>query len=249
MLASHPPVTDLDSLRRRVRMLERPAARMSQVAGFGVDAIDSHLPDGGLACGALHEVEGGGVDAIPGACAALFAAGILARLTRTVLWCAATDDLFAPGLACAGLHPDRVIHARAADEPGVLLVMEEALRHPGLCAVVGELWRLPMTASRRLVLAAEKSGVMAVALRRRREGRPEETGLTAAATRWRVTPVPSAPLPVPGLGRARWQVDLTRCRGAEARTWIMEACDAQGRLSLPADLADRPAAQAGRYAA
>ena len=249
MLSPQPLVTDLDSLRRRVRMLERPAARSARTVGFGVPEIDAHLPEGGLACGALHEVEGGGVDAVPGACAALFAAGILARLTRTVLWCAATDDLFAPGLACAGLHPDQVIHARAADEQGVLLVMEEALRHQGLSAVVGELWRLPMTASRRLVLAAEKSGVMAIAVRRRREGRPEETGLTASATRWRVTPVPSAPLPVAGLGRARWQVDLTRCRGAETRTWIMEACDAQGRLSLPAELAHRPAAQAGRPAA
>ena len=249
MPATHPPVTDLDSLRRRVRMLERPAARPAQVAGFGVPEIDTHLPEGGLACGTLHEVEGGGADAVPAACAALFAAGILARMDRSVLWCAATDDLFAPGLACAGLHPDRVIHARAADEQSVLLVMEEALRHQGLCGVVGELWRLPMTASRRLVLAAEKSGVMAIALRRRREGRAEETGLTAAATRWRITPVPSTPLPVPGLGRARWQVELTRCRGAEARTWNMEACDAQGRLSLSAELADRPAAQAGRHAA
>ncbi len=95
-----------------------------------------------------------------------------------MLWCAAGDDLFAPGLACAGLHPDRVIHAVAPTSRAVLLVMEEALRHPGLSAVVGEVSRLPMTASRRLVLAAERSGVMALALRRRREGRPEETGLT-----------------------------------------------------------------------
>lgn len=249
MSSPQPLVTDLDSLRRRVRLLERPAARPGQMLAFGAAGIDGHLPDGGLACGALHEVEGGGVDAVPAACAALFAAGILARLDRSVLWCAASDDLFAPGLACAGLHPDRVIHARAGDEKAVLLVMEEALRHPGLSAVVGELWQLPMTASRRLALAAEKSGVMAIALRRRREGREPQTGLTAAATRWRITPVPSAPLPVAGLGRARWQIELTRCRGAAARTWIMEACDAQGCLSLPAELADRPAAQAGRAVA
>ncbi len=254
-MSATPQVTDLDSLRRRIRLLERPAARQTRVIGFGVAEIDGHLPESGLACGALHEVEGGGADAIPGACAALFTAGILARMDRSILWCSATNDLFAPGLAGAGLHPDRVIHARAADDPGVLLVMEEALRHPGLAGVVGELWRLPMTASRRLVLAAEKSGVMAIALRRRREGRQEETGLTAAATRWRVAPLPSTPLPltrsgpVAGLGRARWQVELTRCRGAAAHNWIMEACDAQGRLSLPAELAHRPAAQAGYRAA
>jgi protein ImuA len=232
-----------DALRHRIRQLERPAAHPGQALPFGIPALDSHLPEGGLASGAWHEISGGGPDAVPAASAALFAAGILARLAGPILWCAATRDLFPPGLACAGLHPDRVIHAHAPDEHHVLLSMEEALRHPALAAVLGELVRLPMTASRRLVLAAEKSGVMALALRRRAEGKPGEAGLTAAATRWRITPLPSAPLPVPGLGRARWQVELTRCRNAGPKTWMMEACDAQGRLSIPADLAHRPAAQ------
>jgi hypothetical protein len=35
---------------------------------------------------------------------------------------------------------------------------------------------------------------------------------TAATTRWRVTTLPSTPLPVPGVGRARWRVELIRCR-------------------------------------
>ena len=165
-------------------------------------------------------------------------AGILARTGRPVLWCAARRDVFAPGLACAGLHPDRVIHAEARDEQGVLLVMEEGLRHAGLSAVLGELSHLPMTASRRLVLAAEKSGVMALALLRD----AKEGGLTAAATRWRITPLPSAPLPVPGLGRARWRVELTRSRGGRPGDWVMEACDAQGCLAVPAELAHRQAA-------
>ena len=246
---SHPPpgaqptqVTDLDALRRRIRLLERPAARPANALAFGVAEIDSHLPDGGLAHGTLHELAGGGADASHAASATLFAAGILARLPHSVLWCTTASDLFAPGLACAGLHPDRVIHVRAPDDAAVLLVMEEALRHPGLSGVLGELHRLTMTQSRRLVLAAEKTGAVALALRRRREGRAEEDGLTAAATRWQVTPAPSAPLPVPGIGRARWQLDLTRCRNGAPQTWMMEACDAQGRLSLPAELAHRPAA-------
>ena len=241
------PAATLDVLRRRIRLLERPAARDGHILPFGLAEIDGHLPEGGLPQAALHEISGGGPDAVHGAAASLFAAGILARLDRPplqrpVLWCTARRDLFAPGLACAGLHPDRVIHAVADDDRTVLLVMEEALRHPGLSAVVGEVASLPMTASRRLVLAAEKTGVMALALRRRREGKPDDTGLTAAYSRWCVTPLPSAPLPAPGLGRARWQIDLTRCRNAAPETWMMEACDAQGRLAIPAELAHRPAA-------
>jgi len=56
-------------------------------------------------------------------------------------------------------------------------------------------------------------------------------------TRWRVSALPSAPLPVPGIGRARWRLELVRCRGGESACFEVEACDAQGRLALPSDLA------------
>ncbi len=229
---------DLEALRRRIRLLERPVGRHARSLGFGVAEIDDHLPEGGLPLAALHELCGGGVDAGPAAGATLFAAGLMARLPHKVLWCTQTSDLFGPGLACAGLHPDRVLHAEAHDDKSVFLVMEEALRHGCLSAVLGEAFSLKMTQSRRLVLAAEKSGVMALVLRRGTGRAPEEPH-NAACTRWCITPLPSAPLPVPGLGRARWQVDLTRCRGGAPKTWIMEACDAQGLVAVPAEFSDR----------
>ncbi len=218
------------SLRAHIRALERPAARPGGLLPFGLPALDQALPEGGLARGALHEIAGGGASPHLAPAATLFAAGILARLEAPVLWCATTPDLFAPGLAQAGLHPDRVLHAWLPDDRSVLLAMEEALRHPGLAAVLGELDKLGMTASRRLGLAAEKSGVTALALRRPR-GTADPLP-TAAATRWRVTALPSAPLPSPGIGRAQWRLELLRCRGGEPRTWLVEACDAQGRLAL-----------------
>jgi protein ImuA len=234
----------LAALRGRIRLLERPTSKAGGVLPFGVVALDRVLPEGGLARGALHEVAGGGADEVMAAAATLFVAGVLARLEGPVLWCAMGRDLFAPGLACVGLDAARVLHAAASDEKQVLIVMEEALRHPGLAAVVGELSRLPMVASRRLVLAAEKSGVMAVVLRRRREGKPAELGVTAAATRWCVTPVPSVPLAGPGVGRARWRVELVRCRGGASGAWEMETCDAQGSLGVFADVGDRQMAAA-----
>ena len=81
-------------------------------------------------------------------------------------------DLFAPGLEQAGLPPGRVIHVEAGDDTSVLACMEEGLRHGGLAAVVAEAPRLPMTASRRLHLAARESGTLGIALRRwRRQAR------------------------------------------------------------------------------
>ncbi len=228
----------LEELRERIRRLEGAVGRLRTVLPFGIKAIDRHLPGGGLALGALHEVAGGGNGAIDGAAAALFATGIAARIKGKVLWCIRHPDLFAPALAQAGLMPDRVIYVEAGDETSVLVCFEEGLRHGGLAAVVAEVARLSMTASRRLQLAAEQSGTIGIAIRRwRRHTEAVDFGQPAASvTRWRVTVLPATPLPVSGVGRARWQLGLIRCLAGESADFEVEACDAKGRLALPSGL-------------
>ncbi|MFC0284582.1 ImuA family protein [Camelimonas abortus] len=237
----------IEELRARIARLGRLAARTRRVLPFGVPEIDRRLPDGGLPLGALHEIAGGGDGAVDGAAAALFAAGIAARAGGRTLWCVTRRDLFAPGLAQAGLHPDRLIMVEAGDEKSLLACLEEGLRHRGPACVVGEVSRLSMTASRRLQLAAEEGGVTCLVIRRWR--RPSEAAgfgePTASVTRWRVTALPSAPLPVPGLGRARWLLELARCRAGDSAAFEVEACDAEGRIALSAPLADGPSAQTG----
>ena len=242
----------IEHLRARIARLEHPGQMRHPVLPFGVPALDERLPQGGLVRGALHDIGGGEFGAVHGAAAALFIAGVLARMSGPVFWCLSRRDLFAPALAGVGLHPDRVIYAEADDDETVLLCMEEALRHAGLAAVVGEVSRLSMTASRRLQLAAETSGVTAFVLRRWRSVAAADAfaRITAATTRWRIAAAPSSPLPVPGIGRPRWIVELIRSRAGERGIWEMEACDAQGCLALPAELADRSAAAADeRYGA
>jgi protein ImuA len=237
----------LHDLRARIARIGQAARPAHAVLPFGVPAIDRHLPQGGLALGAVHQV----TDTAHAAAAPLFVAGILARLDGTVLWCLDRQDLFAPALAGVGLHPDRVIYAEPEDDAGVLLCLEEGLRQAGLAAVVGEVARLPMTASRRLQLAAEASGVTAFIIRRWRRAADaaEFAQPSAAVTSWRITAAPSAALPVPGIGRARWRVELVRSRGGDTAAWDMEACDAEGCLALSADVADRSvAASPGRAA-
>jgi protein ImuA len=235
-------IATIEALRERIRCLEGGARHGRTVLPFGIRAIDERLPEGGLALGALHEVTGGGNGAIDGAAAALFAAGIAARTQGQVMWCVTRQDLFAPALAQAGLSPDRVNYVEAGDEKSVLACFEEALRYRELGAVVAEVSRLSMIASRRLQLAAEDSGVIGLALRRwRRRAKAAEFGQpTASTTRWRISVLPSAPLPVPGIGRARWRLELVRCRRGESAEFEVEACDAQGRLALPADMVYRP---------
>lgn len=248
------PAAELAELRARIQNLETGDRRSAGVLPFGVAPLDAALPQGGLILGALHEVAGGGDGTVDGAAAALFAAGIAARLSGPVLWCVTRADLFAPALQQAGLDPGRLICLEAADETSLLACFEEGLRHGGLAAVVAETARLSMTASRRLQLAAEISGVTGLAVRRwRRAAEAADFGQpTAAATRWRITPQPSSPLPAPGVGRPRWLVELLRCRSGGCADFSLEACDEKGRLSLPAELAHRsvaPAAGRGRAAA
>ena len=243
-----PPASTLHILREQIQRIESGKRQVREFLPFGLPELDTRLPGGGLAMGALHEVAGGGNAAVDGAAAALFAAGIAARTKGKVLWCLTRQDLFAPALAQAGLAPGRVIYVEAGDEKAVLSCFEEGLRHGGLGAVVAEIGRLTMTNSRRLQLAAESSGTPGIAIRRwRRQSDAADFGQpTAAATRWRVSVLPSVPLAVPGLGRARWQLELIRCRAGDSADFEMEACDAKGRLGLPAQLAHRPAhAQAG----
>lgn len=236
----------LAHLRRRLDEMGRERVRQRPPLPFGVPDLDAHLPAGGLRCGALHEVAEAGEAAGHGALSALFAAGILARLPGPVLWCVRGRDLFAPALLTVGLAPDRIVFAETGTDAEVLPAMEEGLHARGLAAVVGEVSRLGLTASRRLQLAAERTGVMVLAIRRRRtaaEGAADEGEPTVALTRWRVSPRPGTGPPPPGLPRARWLVELTRARGADApRSWILDAPDATGRLRLPADVADRPVA-------
>ncbi len=242
-MSDRPASPAIAELRQRIERLDGARGRRRRtVLPFGVSEVDRRLPEGGLALGCLHEVAGGGNGAVDGAAAALFAAGIAARTKGRVLWCVTRRDLFAPGLAQAGLTADRLILLEGGDEKTVLACFEEALRHGGLGAVVAEVARLPMTASRRLQLAAEGRGAIGIALRRwRRQSEAVDFGQpTAAVTRWRVSALPSTPLPAPGVGRPRWLVELIRCRAGESADFEVEACDDKGRLSLPSEVANRP---------
>ena len=180
-----------------------------------------------------------------GATPTLFVGGVLARTRGPIIWTFSRRDLFAPGLAGVGAHPDRVIYVEAGDARTILLVVEEALRHTGLAAVVGEIdGPIGLTASRRLQLAAEASGGLGLLVRRPcRLAHDMAVEPTAARTRWRVTSVPSGPAlawspSTPGLARAQWRLELLRCRGGEPRTFEVGACDARGVLGLPSGVVD-----------
>ena len=237
---SHPSL--IDELRHKISHFSTPTVA-GGVVPFGLGEIDNRLADGGVATGGLHEIAPAAQALAEEAAAALFIAGIATRASSgPVLWALTRFDLYAPGLEQAGLPPDRLIFAQARDDRELLAIMEDALRHGGLAAVIGEARRIDMTASRRLQLAAAEGRTPALLLRqwRKRDICPLLEP-SAATTRWRIGCASSSPLGVPGVGRPRWSVDLVRQRNGNPFSLILEGCDAQGCLALPATVADRAA--------
>jgi protein ImuA len=215
---------------------------------FGVAEIDDRLVDHGLDGAGLHEFAAASARFNDDAAATLFLAGIAARFAGqpgfTTFWTATSFDLYAPGLEQVGLGPDKVLYGQGRKDIEVLAMAEDALRDGSLACVVAEVKVADMTATRRLQLAAA-DGCTPVLLYRRHRSR-ERCPLfspSAAMTRWRIGCLASERLGWPGVGRPRWQIELVRQRGGNSFTLELEACDAKGRLALPATAVDRTAAQ------
>jgi protein ImuA len=251
--------TTLDALRARIRALElgipgSGGGGKIETVPLALPEIDAALPWGGLPRGALHEIVGVESGVANSGAAEGFAAALLARFIEgrgPALWCLARGDLFGPGLGAFGLAPDRLIVARARHAGDVPWAMEEALRSGLPGAVLGEPRRLGLAAGRRLQLAARAGGVACLVLR---QFGTEESGASAAVTRWRVAAAPSAPqggLPpeglmggLPGLGAPRWRVGLVRCRGGTPGEWLLEWNDETGDFAVVPVLAERSAGPA-----
>ncbi|MFL6736618.1 MAG: ImuA family protein [Sphingomonas sp.] len=119
-----------------------------------------------------------------------------------------------------GLAPKNLVHVEARDARDALWAMEEGLRCAALSAVIGEIWgdpkALDFTATRRLAVASERSGVAAFLIRL--GGR---ANLSGARMRWRIASVPSLPnrLDPRAPGTPAWDAELFRAQGTPPGRW------------------------------
>jgi protein ImuA len=226
-------------LRRLVRGKEDWTGAHGATLPFDLSAIDSHLPDGGLACGGLHEIvpetEAATVAAVG------FLAAILTRLpqSRSFIFIAPSHGarrygrLSGHGLKALGLDPARLVLVETAHRKETLWALAEALHSGAPGAVAGMIDRLDLKTSQKLQLAAHDCGLPLLLLR------PEPTlEASAAATRWRI-----------GIAKAgrdrfglflhpRWHLHLERCRNGRPGQWVVEYDHVAHRFSLVAPLAD-----------
>ncbi len=215
-----------------------PAARIAQlrrVAGATVVVGDGPPGDAwrtaGMARAQLHEVYAVTPDDAAAATGFALALALAAGALPT-LWVRIEHDErgagrpYAAGLAELGLPPESLVLVLVPDEPALLRVAADAARCPGLGLVLvesrGRAAGLDLTATRRLMLAAEASGVTVLSVRIGAEPVP-----SAAATRWGVAAAASQLLTagaggdVPGL--PAFDVECLRRRGGPAGTrWRVE---------------------------
>jgi protein ImuA len=241
-----PPAEMLAALRAELAVVR---TTRGPTLGFGLPEIDARLAEHGLDASGLHEIAAATASLNDDAAATLFLAGIAARFCDqpgfNVFWAVTAFDLYAPGLEQVGLGPEKLLYAQGRKDAEVLAMAEDALRDGSLACVIAEVKAADMTATRRLQLAAcDGQTPMLLFRRHRSRDRCPLTTPSSAMTRWRVGCIASERLPWPGVGRPRWRVELARQRNGDPFTLELEACDAKGRLALPAAIADRTAAQA-----
>jgi len=235
--------TATDILKQRTRAYEAQAyqAHRGMALGdgeqapplpLGASAVD-HCLEGGLACGGLHEVRSPLARDI--GAAAGFALGLAARAVKAdragrsgIVWVSdpATrvdgGGLFPAGLAQYGLDPSSVTMVEPCDLQGAMWAADEAAGCNGLAALIfqikGNPARFDITATRRLMLRARQSGVLALTLR---QSGGEEA--SAAATRWRVNTEMSGAddMLERGVGAMRLSLTLERNRAGRTGQWLL----------------------------
>jgi protein ImuA len=205
---------------------------------FGLPALDSHLPRGGLARGALHEIVPATETALPAAFG--FAVALLAKLSRGPLIFIlprytrlVSAHLSGHGLNSLGLDPARVTLVETAHRKDSLWAAAEALHSGVPLAVTAAIDRLDLKTSQKLQLAANDCGRPLFLIR------PAPTlDASAAATRWRVGVAQAARDRFGLLARPRWHLQLERCRNGHPGEWKVEYDHVTHRFSLAAALAD-----------
>lgn len=227
-------------------MADAPAA-----ATLGHAGIDVTI-GGGLARGRLHELFA--AQAEDAGAAAGFAT-MLALLAlppgAPLLWLRQDEAergagrLHPPGLAEIGLDPARLVLVVLPDPVALLRAAAEVVRCAQVGVAVIEPWRRPraldLTASRRLAIAAEASGVTALMLRT-----DAEPGPSAAQTRWSVAAAVSTALEADAPGHPTFDLELLRQRGGPSGgRWRLEWDREQVRFREPALPRAVPAAAAG----
>jgi protein ImuA len=193
--------------------------------GFGVEDVDARL-GGGLAVAALHELyaesEGDG----PAAAAVALLLALRNGRAGPIVWVGEArarqnGRLYGLGLVELGVDPARLLLVEAPDTLAMLRAGADAVACSGVAALIlaphGKAAAVDLTATRRLALAAARSGVTVLLLRQ------GDVVPSAAHSRWQVAAAASTRLAADAPGLPAFALTLLRHRsGVTGFSTILE---------------------------
>ncbi|MEO1280370.1 MAG: hypothetical protein AAFV69_01410 [Pseudomonadota bacterium] len=242
---SRPDLLSDQQMSKRLTSCVGEIGQLGQPWNTGIEDIDDVLPIAGMSAGAVHEVSGAAYgDTVAASSYVLSLLWQLARLAPSgpILWCQTTKSqqefgsVYGAGLKAFGFHASQFIFAETPHKHDVLWALEEGARSRSLLAVVGEVDAISFTQTRRLSLAAAKSGTPVLLLRAH-----NDLSASATETRWRIATTQGMPDPFlsNAPGNPCWQVELVRCRGGRPGSWNVEWNNETHRFSLVEQFSSR----------
>ena len=252
----------LETLRQQIARLEqsRPGDGDGPISS-GCGPLDRLLPGGGFRRGTLAEWlaagEGSGVTGLALAAARQACRTVGGRSETppagwpdgTLVVLDSRCEFYPPAAVRLGIEPQNLILVRAGSQADNRWALDQALRCPGVAAVLAWPQKIDGRTFRRLQLAAEEGGGLGLLIRP--PAAREEPSW--ADVRLLVEPLPVGPLPVGTLPvgpllncKRRVRIHLLRCHGAASgRSMDLEIDDETHTLHLAAQLADPADCRAG----
>ncbi|WP_333863062.1 ImuA family protein [Sphingobacterium sp.] len=184
--------------------------------------LEAAFPNGVFPKGVIHEFIS--FNRADSAASCGFIGGLLGKLMQhsgICIWISSIQTLFPASIKSFGVVPESIVFVSMKRERDVLWAMEEALKCPGITAVLAEIHQLDFVQSKRLQLAVEKSRVTGIIL----QHNPKMLLATSCAARWKVTSLPSqSEDELPGIGYPSWSVELLKVRNGIPGTWQITWC-------------------------
>lgn len=217
----------MDRLRREILPLQGIKSHPGRSDNPAMHPFCSAFPYGKFAYGAVHECVIQKKEDAPATMAFVMAMfGKLIHNHGLGLWIGCGREIYPPALIQFGIAAHQLIFIDLRNERECLWAMEEALKCEGLSAVACEASYLGFTASRRLQLAIEKSGITAFVIRP--QSRRKEP--TASVAQWKIESLSSSlDDGMPGVGFPKWKVELVKVRNGKPANWEIEFREQQFR--------------------
>jgi protein ImuA len=197
---------------------------------FGLEAVDAHLPEQGLARHGLHDLAPARYGDTPATLGFALSLALqrfnVDHRMRPILWCRSAIEcqehgkLYGHGAENLGLPREKLLVLVLKKQVSLFWTMEEALKSGCFSSIISDAasQHTDLTITRRLSLSAGEGRSAGLLVFNR-----NHNTATASTSRWQVAATPSLPplLEPQAPGYPAWAVTLSRIRGGRPGHWTL----------------------------